>query len=249
MQEVVSASTGTTARGRPRNSGRSSCSTDAKYEFMSTNRYFTDMTAPRTGSEFVAPLLIRYFGGRRIGNKNPGRPVATLPGRRGCPTCRRLTVCSMIPLSDPPFRDSFVGSPPMIVKRCPGCETRFEFAEELDGKRVKCKSCGVIFRVDRPDRSARDDEDDEDRRRAARRRDEDEDDRPRPRARVRDDDDDNDDEQPSRTRRPVLEDDDNADRPRRRPRDEEDDDEEDGRRARRRRDDDSDDRLPRRRDD
>src|SRR5262245_52239580 len=148
----------------------------------------------------------------------------------------------------------------MIVKRCPGCETRFEFAEELDGKRVKCKSCGVIFRVDRPDRSARDDDEDEGRRRPARRRDDDEDDRPavvsrrradeeeeaddrpRPRPRVRDDDD---DEQPSRTRRPVLEEDDD-DRPRRRPRD--DDDDEDDRRARRRRDD-SDDRVPRRHDD
>jgi hypothetical protein len=150
----------------------------------------------------------------------------------------------------------------MIIKRCPGCETRFEFAEELDGKRVKCKSCGVIFRVDHPGRSARDDvdegrrrpvrrrdEDDEDRPAAVSRRhteeDEEEDDRPRPRARVRDDDDD--DEQPSRTRRPVLEDDDD-DRPRRRPREDEDDEEEDDRSARRLRDD-SDDRLPRRRDD
>src|SRR5262249_12972385 len=49
MQEVVSASTGTTATGRPRNSGRSSCSTDAKYEFMSTNRYLTDIAAPPDG--------------------------------------------------------------------------------------------------------------------------------------------------------------------------------------------------------
>src|SRR5262245_42987364 len=147
----------------------------------------------------------------------------------------------------------------MIVKRCPGCDTRFEFAEELDGKRVKCKSCGVIFRVDGPGRSARDDddEDDEDRRRPTRRRDDDEDDRPaavsrrraveddeadgppRPRGRDR-----GDDEQPSRTRRPVLEDD---ARPRQRPRVDEDD--EDDRRDRRRRDEDSDDRLARRRDD
>src|SRR5579883_347593 len=35
MQQVVSAMTGTTATGRLRSSGRSCCSTDAKYEFRS----------------------------------------------------------------------------------------------------------------------------------------------------------------------------------------------------------------------
>jgi len=34
-----------------------------------------------------------------------------------------------------------------ISMRCPGCQTRFEFADDLDGKRIKCKSCGDIFRV------------------------------------------------------------------------------------------------------
>src|SRR3954471_8307914 len=38
-----------------------------------------------------------------------------------------------------------------ISMRCPGCQTRFEFADDLDGKRIKCKSCGDIFRVADPD--------------------------------------------------------------------------------------------------
>jgi len=140
----------------------------------------------------------------------------------------------------------------MIVKQCPGCATRFEFADELDGKRVRCKSCGDIFRVDRTASKARDDEDD--RPRPTRRREEDdderpavkarhrekdeEDDRPRSRARGRDE---KDDEQPSRTRRPVLEDDDD-DRPRGRRRDDDSDD----RPPRRGRDDDDDEDAPRR---
>src|SRR6185437_15576309 len=37
MQHVVSATTGTTAIGRPRRLGTSSCSTEAKYEFRSRN--------------------------------------------------------------------------------------------------------------------------------------------------------------------------------------------------------------------
>src|SRR4051794_34809137 len=69
-----------------------------------------------------------------------------------------------------------------ISMRCPGCQTRFEFADDLDGKRIKCKSCGDIFRVAGPARNARDDD------RPRRRRDDD-DDRPS-RSRRRDDSDD-----------------------------------------------------------
>ena len=41
MQQVVSASIGTTATGRPRSSGRSCCSTEAKKAFMSRNSHCT----------------------------------------------------------------------------------------------------------------------------------------------------------------------------------------------------------------
>ena len=62
-----------------------------------------------------------------------------------------------------------------IAMRCPGCDTRFEFASDLEGKRIKCKTCGDVFRVERPVRKARDEDDD---RRASRaRRADDEDDR------------------------------------------------------------------------
>lgn len=92
-----------------------------------------------------------------------------------------------------------------ISMRCPGCQTRFDFADDLEGKRIKCKSCGDIFRVagPAPPRNLRDDDDDRPR---ACRRDE-EDDRPRTRRR----DDDSDDELP---RRPRYDDEDD-DRPRR----------------------------------
>ena len=93
-----------------------------------------------------------------------------------------------------------------ISMRCPGCQTRFDFADDLDGKRIKCKSCGDIFRVADPDaaKRARDEDDrrrktdDDDRktgrygrpvdddRRTGRYRKPDEDDRPR--SRRRDDD-------------------------------------------------------------
>ena len=106
-----------------------------------------------------------------------------------------------------------------ITMRCPGCQTRFDFADDLDGKRIKCKSCGDIFRVVDPDAEAK--------ARAAappprpRRPDDD-----RPRSRYRDEED-----RPSgRYRRPVDEDDDRPSRSRRR-------------------DDDSDDDRPRHRDD
>jgi hypothetical protein len=119
-----------------------------------------------------------------------------------------------------------------ISMRCPGCTTRFDFDSELEGKRIKCKSCGDIFRVEKPSRKPRDDDED-DRSRPAKRRDvEDEDDRPRPSkrrdyydeddrprsSRWRDEDDD--DRPSSRSRRAIVDDDD--DRPRR-TRDEDDD--------------------------
>ena len=100
-----------------------------------------------------------------------------------------------------------------IAMRCPGCDTKFEFDSDLEGKRIKCKSCGDIFRVERPSKAVKkrrdDDEDEDDRPRTKRRKDEDEDDR-RP---------------PSRSRRAAAVDDDDDDRPRSRRRDE--DDEED----------------------
>jgi hypothetical protein len=45
-----------------------------------------------------------------------------------------------------------------IAMHCPGCETRFEFANDLEGKRIKCKTCGDVFRVERPVRKPRDDD-------------------------------------------------------------------------------------------
>jgi hypothetical protein len=94
-----------------------------------------------------------------------------------------------------------------IAMRCPGCDTRFEFDSELAGKRIKCKSCGDIFRLEAPKKK---------------RRDEDEEDRPKGRKRY---DDEDDDRQPSRSRRAAAYDDENEDRPRgkRRPDDDEDD--------------------------
>jgi hypothetical protein len=47
-----------------------------------------------------------------------------------------------------------------IAMRCPGCDTRFEFASDLEGRRIKCKTCGDVFRVERPVRKLRADEDD-----------------------------------------------------------------------------------------
>jgi hypothetical protein len=69
-----------------------------------------------------------------------------------------------------------------IAMRCPGCETRFEFANDLEGKRIKCKTCGDVFRVERPARKPRDVEEDD---RPSRRRRADADDRPSARYRVR----------------------------------------------------------------
>ncbi len=34
-----------------------------------------------------------------------------------------------------------------LIMNCPGCKTRFEFGADLAGKRIKCKSCGDVFRV------------------------------------------------------------------------------------------------------
>jgi hypothetical protein len=62
-----------------------------------------------------------------------------------------------------------------ITMRCPGCVTRFEFASDLEGKRIKCKNCGDVFRVERPVRKARDEDDA--RRGSRSRRDGDDDDR------------------------------------------------------------------------
>jgi hypothetical protein len=110
-----------------------------------------------------------------------------------------------------------------ISMRCPGCQTRFDFANDLEGKRIKCKSCGDIFRVAHagPAKKSRDDDDD----RYSRRDDDD-----GPRARRRDDDD---DRPSSRYRRPTRDDDeDRRSRSRRR-----DDDRDDDRSRRRRLDD------------
>jgi hypothetical protein len=93
-----------------------------------------------------------------------------------------------------------------ITMRCPGCQTRFDFADDLEGKRIKCKSCGDIFRVAGPAKTAR--------------KDDEEDDRSSNRNRRREDDY---DRQPARSRR-VLDDDDD-DRPRARRRDDDSDDE------------------------
>ena len=119
----------------------------------------------------------------------------------------------------------------MIVMKCPGCKTRFEFAADLAGKKIKCKSCGDVFRVEDSDAvpkpskvvsrpAARDDTDDRPPVKSRRRDDDEDDDRRAARSRRRDDEDD----------RPV--------RARRR------DDDEDDRRGRSR--DESDDELPRR---
>jgi hypothetical protein len=47
-----------------------------------------------------------------------------------------------------------------FAMRCPGCDTRFEFTSDLEGKRIKCKTCGDVFRVERPVRKAREEDDD-----------------------------------------------------------------------------------------
>jgi len=146
-----------------------------------------------------------------------------------------------------------------ISMRCPGCKTHFEFANDLEGKRIKCKTCGDIFRVEKPTAKAKDNDDrpavksasrkrddaDDERPKATmassafRNRDDDDDDRPSSRSRRADDDDD-DDRPPSRTRRPVDDDDDDRRSGyRRRSVDEDDDD-----RPRRRRDEDDDDEPP-----
>jgi hypothetical protein len=98
-----------------------------------------------------------------------------------------------------------------ISMRCPGCQTRFDFADDLVDKRIKCKSCGDIFRVAgaAPARKARDDDDDD--RPRTRRRDDEDDDRPSGRYRRPDREDDSDDELPRRRRY-----DDDDDRPRKR---------------------------------
>jgi hypothetical protein len=122
-----------------------------------------------------------------------------------------------------------------IVMRCPGCKTQFEFTDNLEGKRIKCKTCGDIFRADRPSAraTAREDDDRPAVRSGSRRFDDEADDRPSARRRVDDDDDrpvsryrrpieEDDERQRSRRRQPDDDDDRNDDRPRRR-RDEDDD--------------------------
>ncbi|WP_029630798.1 zinc ribbon domain-containing protein [Zavarzinella formosa] len=37
-----------------------------------------------------------------------------------------------------------------INMKCPGCATSFDFADNLRGKRIKCKSCGEIFKIEPP---------------------------------------------------------------------------------------------------
>src|SRR5262245_20518197 len=79
-----------------------------------------------------------------------------------------------------------------LAMRCPGCDTRFEFASDLEGKKIKCKNCGDVFRVERPVRKSRDEEDD-DRQPSRTRRPVDDDDRPSSRSRRNRDDDRDDD--------------------------------------------------------
>ena len=74
-----------------------------------------------------------------------------------------------------------------LAMRCPGCDTRFEFASDLEGKRIKCKNCGDVFRVERPVRKARDHEEGDDREPSRTRRPVD-DDQPSRSRRDRDDD-------------------------------------------------------------
>lgn len=150
----------------------------------------------------------------------------------------------------------------MIVLKCPGCKTRLEFAPELAGKKVRCTSCGDIFRVEAPAGAPRSGRHPaaapkSGRHPAAPARppaDDLDDDRPPVRARRRDEDD---DRPPVRFRRPLDEDDDrppvksrrtddDEDRPPPRARHRDDDDEIAERDDRRRRDDDSTDDLPRR---
>jgi len=88
-----------------------------------------------------------------------------------------------------------------FAMRCPGCDTRFEFASDLEGKKIKCKNCGDIFRVERPVRKARDhDEEVDDRQPSRTRRPVDDDRRPSRSRRDRDDPDDRDDDRPRRYR-------------------------------------------------
>jgi predicted Zn finger-like uncharacterized protein len=75
----------------------------------------------------------------------------------------------------------------MIRMKCPGCKTRFEFDDDLAGKKIRCKACGDTFRVEEPDgsprpskvtsRSAAEDDDRPTARSRSRRRDDDRDDR------------------------------------------------------------------------
>jgi hypothetical protein len=120
-----------------------------------------------------------------------------------------------------------------IVMRCPGCKTQFEFTDNLEGKRIKCKTCGDIFRVEQPSAKsgAREDDDRPAVRSGSRRLGDEDDDRRS--ARRRDDD----DRPVSRYRRPMDDDDERPSTARRRP---DDDDDRDDNRSRRRRDEDDD---------
>ncbi len=88
--------------------------------------------------------------------------------------------------------------------KCPGCKTAFDFENSLEGKRIKCKSCGDIFRVEKPTKNARDE--DNGRPLPARRRGE-EDDRPTTRTRRFTDEEDQDERPVSRSRRDKEDDD------------------------------------------
>jgi predicted Zn finger-like uncharacterized protein len=70
----------------------------------------------------------------------------------------------------------------MIRMKCPGCKTRFEFADDLAGKKIRCKACGDTFRVDDADAAPRPSK-------VASRLAADDDDRPAGRSRRREDDD------------------------------------------------------------
>jgi predicted Zn finger-like uncharacterized protein len=97
----------------------------------------------------------------------------------------------------------------MIRMKCPGCKTRFEFEDDLAGKKIRCKACGDTFRVDDPDASPRPSKvtsrsaaaDDGRPASRSRRRDAEDDDRDDRRRRYRDD---SDDELPRRKANPFL---------------------------------------------
>src|SRR6185503_201616 len=78
MQQVVSAIMGTTPTGFPLSSGRSCCSTDAKYEFRSTNSQLTEGEPSAWSRETVASDSDAVPSGHSSGGSSvPGFPLIT----------------------------------------------------------------------------------------------------------------------------------------------------------------------------